>query len=193
MFSIFILIFVVLMWVRDLWREALLSGSFFIRRQINIKMIMSLFIFSEVMLFFSFFLTSFNIMFNRELVLGLEWVPVGIVSFSVFKLPLLNTRLLVTSRVLLTVFHEKILKNSLSILILGGGIILGAYFFMLQVVEYFSSFFSIRDRGMGRIFFYFYRISWRTCGIWGGVFTFVIFFFLKNINNKFIVMIEIGI
>jgi len=107
MFSIFILIFVVLMWVRDLWREALLSGSFFIRRQINIKMIMSLFIFSEVMLFFSFFLTSFNIMFNRELVLGLEWVPVGIVSFSVFKLPLLNTRLLVTSRVLLTVFHEK--------------------------------------------------------------------------------------
>jgi len=176
-FSIFIFLLLVMCWIRDLWRERVFSGEFFLKNTKFIKLIIILFIFSEVMLFFSFFWAVLNSIYNNDLFLGYEWPSVGLVFFSVFKLPLLNTILLVVSRVYLTFFHEKLFIGELWKLYLDITIFLGGYFFFLQAVEYLTSFFSLRERVQGRCFFIFTGFHGAHVFFWGSFFVFAFSFF----------------
>lgn len=190
--SMVIFLFISVFWVRDMWRESVFRGYFFLLNILNIKFIMICFIFSEVLLFFSFFWTGLNILLNNEFLLGFEWPPIFIFFIQVFRIPLLNTLLLVISRVLLTRFHEIVLIGKLNLKYLLVRIFLGVYFFILQNVEYKIARFSMPDNILGSSFFVFTGFHGGHVFL-GGVFLFWIFVFFKNISFFRLVAAEMRI
>jgi len=95
-FSLLFFVFEILVWRRDLFREILLSGG--VRIPDKGKIIILLFITSEVFFFFSFFWAYFNNMTSVDIVVGLGQIPTGVVGVFSFILPFLNTLLLLRSR-----------------------------------------------------------------------------------------------
>jgi len=85
-----------IIWSRDLFRE-LRRGQSLRLRVPSGKLLMILFIFSEVLFFFSFFWTYLEISLSRDFFLGGQWPPYCVLRIKRFKLPLLNTFLLLTS------------------------------------------------------------------------------------------------
>lgn len=110
---------------------------------------------SEVFFFISFFWRFFHSRLSPTIELGLVWPPKGISIFDPFKIPLLNTIILLTSGISITWTHHRLLKNNLiqrklRLLIT---VILGIYFSFLQVYEYLNAEFSIRDACYGSTFY----------------------------------------
>jgi len=123
--------------------------------------------------------------------LGLEWPVVRAVFFDIFKLPLLNTILLVISSVFLTIFHENLFVFNLKKEYLAGSVVLGLYFFIIQIWEYMSSFFSFRERVIGSSFFIFTGFHGGHVFL-GGVYLLIMLLILKSLSF-FITSIELGI
>jgi len=73
---------------------------------------MALFIISEVMFFFAFFWAFFHFSLSPSVALGCVWPPKGIQPLDIWGLPLINTLLLLTSGVTITLAHHAILKAS---------------------------------------------------------------------------------
>jgi len=151
-----------------------------------------IFIFSEVLLFFSFFWSGLNSIYGRDLILGFQWPPVGILYFKRFKLPFLNTLLLLISRLILTFFHENLILIKLSIFEFYTSIILGGYFFMLQLFEYSRASFSIERNFIGARFFTFTGFHGGHI-IVGGIFLSFVGVFLKMYSLEYFISIEIRI
>lgn len=142
-------------WWRDVSREATYQGHHTLGVEANMRWGIILFIASEVFFFFSFFWTYLN----RGLAPGLEWgfiwPPVGLIPFNPFGIPLLNTRILLTSGLTVTWAHHSILAGDLESSLVGLRltIMLGVLFTLAQAYEYTSRSFSIADSAYGRIFF----------------------------------------
>eukprot|EP01039_Chlorochromonas_danica_P011554 gene11554-12936_t len=106
-----------------------------------------LFILSEVMFFFAFFWAFFHSSFNPSLAIGGVWPPAFIVTLDPWKIPLLNTFILLTSGASVTWAHHSIVMGSkhqasLALLTTVG---LAVIFTLLQAYEYVTAPFTISD------------------------------------------------
>jgi len=142
-------------WWRDIRREASLQGHHTSVVEWNMRWGIALFIVSEVLFFFSFFWAYFHIRLSPVLELGLKWPPQGIIPFNPFRIPLLNTTILLRSGLTVTWAHHAILENRFqeAIIALGLTIALGVYFTGIQAIEYIESSFTFCDSVYGSCFF----------------------------------------
>nr|YP_009002062.1 cytochrome c oxidase subunit III [Cryptocellus narino]AGL11924.1 cytochrome c oxidase subunit III [Cryptocellus narino] len=155
MLSIIIMFLTMIQWWRDVTREATFQGQHPLKTVTNLKWGMILFIVSEVMFFLSFFWAFFHNSLAPTMELGSTWPPMGINTFNPISIPLLNTAILVSSGVIITWTHHSLInkkltqaKKSLTITIM-----LGIYFTMLQMLEYYEASFSMADSCYGSSFF----------------------------------------
>jgi len=184
---ILIVVFVILNWFKDVRRER----DFFVEhRSLNnifFKIGIILFITSEVMFFVSFFWCYFDFVLVVDMELGRVWPPVGIERINPFSIPLLNTLILLSSGVLITWRHFRILINDwfYRVVTLGATLVLGVYFLVIQFQEYVDATYSFMRRGYGRIFFFSNRFSWFSC------FIRLYFDFRKLISFHFTIMWQV--
>jgi len=142
-------------WWRDITREATFEGQHTDKVQTGLKFGMLLFIVSEIMFFFSFFWAFFHFSFNPSIALGGVWPPVFLTILNPWKIPLLNTIILLTSGATVTLAHHAIVWGSkeVSIKALVATVLLAIYFTALQGIEYFTAPFSIYHSVYGTTFF----------------------------------------
>jgi cytochrome c oxidase subunit 3 len=149
------IIMVLILWWRDVIREATFLGHHTDKVQKGLRYGMILFIMSEVMFFFAFFWAFFHASLAPTVEIGCIWPPMGIKAFSPFEVPLLNTIILLLSGATITVVHYSILIDDR----IAGfkafvcTIFLAIFFTLLQAYEYFYAPFSISDGIYGSTFF----------------------------------------
>jgi len=117
---------------------------------------MVLFIISEVMFFFAFFWAYFHVSLSPAMEIGSTWPPTGISVLNPWKVPLLNTAILLLSGVTLTCAHYTLVlgqNRSQVLLYLFWTIFLGVIFTLFQIYEYIEAPFSIHDGIYGSVFF----------------------------------------
>ena len=149
------LFFIFFLWIRDVIREASYLGHHSKKVKFSIKIGIILFILSEIILFISFFWSFFYFSLNPAIELGNIWPPVGISCVNFYHIPLLNTLILVSSGVSLTLAHHNLLNHNFNFRMNWSiiTIILGVYFSILQIFEYIYCSYTIIDSVFGSIFF----------------------------------------
>jgi cytochrome c oxidase subunit 3 len=156
-FNVLLLIrtLVILSWFKDVSRERDLLIEHRFLNNIFFKTGIILFITSEVIFFVSFFWCYFDFVLVVDIELGSTWPPKGIQSINPFRVPLLNTLILLSSGVLVTWRHFSILYNDwfYAVVTLLTTIVLGVYFLCIQYQEYIDATYTFIRRGYGRIFF----------------------------------------
>lgn len=150
--SLIILCFV-LGWFRDVTRESVLQGkhSFDVIRGLQLGMV--LFIFREIIFFFSFFWTFFHRRIAPSIDLGQLWPPLRLIGIGPFEIPLLNTLILISRGVRVTWAHYFLLHGKPSDFLVFITIMLGIYFTALQSLEYRVAIFRFSDGAFGSVFF----------------------------------------
>jgi cytochrome c oxidase subunit 3 len=133
--------FVMFMWWRDVLRESATPGLHSAVVRLGLRYGMTLFIASEVMFFVGFFWAFFHFALYPEHVLGVAnptWPPPGIHTFDAFRIPFLNTMILLLSGCTVTWAHHSLIENDRRGLLMGLGItiLLGMAFTALQATEY---------------------------------------------------------
>jgi cytochrome c oxidase subunit 3 len=133
-------------WWSDVIREASVLGYHTPVVRLHHRYGMILFIFSEVMFFVAWFWAFFNsslfpadpVQFMRTELFQGVWPPKGIEVLNPWKLPLLNTVILLSSGATLTWAHHGLLHNDRDVLKKGliATIALGALFTCIQGWEY---------------------------------------------------------
>jgi len=153
------------LWTQDLARESNYVGKHAFSSQTRFKLGILLFIFREIMFFFSFFWTFLHFGLNPIGEVGLSWPPNGLFPLNPFNVPLLNTLILVTSGRTLTLRHHYLLGGKIQkrILWMILTLVLAVAFTSCQIFEYVQASFRIRGANYGRIFFFIYWISWFSC------------------------------
>jgi cytochrome c oxidase subunit 3 len=146
---------VILNWFKDVRRERDFLVEHRFLNNIFFKTGIILFITSEVMFFVSFFWCYFDFVLAVDFELGGVWPPKGVQGINPFRVPLLNTLILLSSGVLITWRHFSILFNDwfYAVVTLFFTLILGIYFLCIQYQEYIDASYSFIRRGYGRIFF----------------------------------------
>ena len=154
LFPLFITVLISFMWWKDLIRESLL-GYHTHKLEVSLRVAILLFILSEVFFFVSFFWAFYDASIAPTVELGLTWPPKGILPLSVYSVPLLNTVILLTRGITVTWAHHSIMNNyfNKSVVSLAVTVGLGAYFMLIQYVEYSEARFAIADGVYGRTFF----------------------------------------
>jgi heme/copper-type cytochrome/quinol oxidase subunit 3 len=142
-------------WWRDVCRESTYICLHTFEVIARLRSGILLFIFSEVIFFSRFFWSFFNNSLCTEIQSGLSWPPVGLDVLDTFSVPLLNTVILLSSRVTVTWCHHSVVVGYFyeSVLGLLFTLILGVLFTLLQVLEYFETSYTISYRNYGSIFF----------------------------------------
>ncbi|MBL4690096.1 MAG: cytochrome c oxidase subunit 3 [Rhodospirillales bacterium] len=99
-------------WWRDVVSEARSADDHNDVVRGGLRMGMVFFIASEVMFFFAFFWAYFNATVPfLSVTAQAVWPPAGVVPLNAWEVPLINTVILLTSGVTVTVAHNKILKG----------------------------------------------------------------------------------
>lgn len=153
--TIMLLCLITCQWWRDISRERAYQGYHTTTIITGIRWGIVLFIISEILFFLSFFWAFFHRRLSPNLEIGSIWPPLGIGSVNPYKIPLLNTTLLLRSGVSITLGHNSIMrnKNNTTTKFFIVTIFLGIYFTTLQIWEYYVRFFSITDSSFGSCFF----------------------------------------
>ncbi len=119
-----------------------------------------LFIASEIFFFFAFFWGYFHFSLTSSISLGYQWPPMGTQEFDIFGLPLVNTLLLLSSGVTITIAHHIIVLKRPTIyfglfqIFLMLTIIFGVAFLICQGIEYTNGLnFRWNDNVFGSCFF----------------------------------------
>nr|YP_006493362.1 cytochrome c oxidase subunit III [Ahamus yunnanensis]ADK97547.1 cytochrome c oxidase subunit III [Ahamus yunnanensis] len=151
----FITILTMYQWWRDVCREGTFQGKHTILVMKGLQWGMILFIISEIFFFLSFFWAFFHSSLSPNIEIGMMWPPLSIISFNPFQIPLLNTIILLTSGITITWAHHALLENNFTQSIQGlfFTVILGIYFTILQMYEYYEASFTIADSIYGSTFF----------------------------------------
>jgi cytochrome c oxidase subunit 3 len=154
-FGFLMILFMMYCWWRDVVREGTIEGQHTQSVQSGLRMGMLLFILSEVMFFFAFFWAFFHSSFNPSTLIGGVWPPADLTILDPWKVPLLNTVLLLSSGASVTWAHHSIVQGSKSqaSLALIVTIVLATIFTALQGFEYATAPFSISDGVYGSIFY----------------------------------------
>lgn len=153
--SIFLLVFSMNLWFRDIISESTYLGNHTLAVQRGINMGFALFIISELFFFLSIFWSYFHSALSPTIELGSEWPPLGIEAINPFELPLLNTLLLLSSGVSVTYAHHCLIKGKRSGALNGliFTVFLALCFTSLQGLEYIVSSFTISDGAFGSCFY----------------------------------------
>nr|YP_010411921.1 cytochrome c oxidase subunit III [Notostomum cyclostomum]URP31055.1 cytochrome c oxidase subunit III [Notostomum cyclostomum] len=153
--SLVMISMVMYLWWRDVSRESVLVGHHTKYVVTGLRVGMILFILSEILFFLGFFWGYFHSSLVPTNEMGCEWPPIGLVSINAFSVPMLNTVILLSSGVTVTLAHHSLLKSKfvISMLSLMITISLGMYFTYLQAGEYFMAPFNISDSIYGTTFF----------------------------------------
>ena len=142
------------MWWRDVLKESATPGMHGPVVRLGLRYGMTLFITSEVMFFVGFFWAFFHFALFPEHVLDQVgahiWPPAGIYTFDPFKLPLMNTMILLLSGCTVTWAHHSLIENKRKdmLLALGLTILLGMSFTCFQYIEYSDAPFSFSGGGV---------------------------------------------
>nr|YP_009400208.1 cytochrome c oxidase subunit 3 [Zeylanicobdella arugamensis]AQT26246.1 cytochrome c oxidase subunit 3 [Zeylanicobdella arugamensis] len=146
---------IMFVWWRDISREGSMQGFHTNIVVYGLRVGMILFITSEVLFFFGFFWGYFHSSLVPTNELGCVWPPVGILAINAFSVPMLNTVILLSSGVTVTLAHHSMLKGNykLSTYALLMTILLGLYFTYMQAGEYYLAPFNISDSIYGTTFF----------------------------------------
>lgn len=99
-----------LTWFLEVFKEEQ-SGAHTIEIQKGFQYAILLFILSELMLFFSFFWAYFHYTLNANSFTGGSYNAKGVVAFYWYRIPLLNTLLLLSSGLSLTIGHILLISN----------------------------------------------------------------------------------
>lgn len=152
---IFILIPTSYCWWRDTCREACFQGFHQLKVRQGIELGIMLFILSEVIFFFAFFWAYFHRRLAPNNELGCMWPPLGLLPLDPYRVPLLNTAVLLASGVTVTWAHHGLINKFKCELSWGLGvtIFLGGYFTVLQFGEYQALSYRIGDSVFGASFF----------------------------------------
>jgi cytochrome c oxidase subunit 3 len=153
--STILVILVMIVWWRDVIREATYLGLHTLAVQKGLKLGMLLFILSEVCFFISFFWAFFHSSLVPTVEIGSIWPPVGITTLNAFEVPLLNTAILLSSGATVTWSHNAMISGDRKETILGLvlTVVLGLIFTVLQGVEYYEASFTIADSVYGSTFY----------------------------------------
>lgn len=150
-----IILMVIHQWWRDISREGRYQGLHTEIVEIGLRWGIILFITSEVIFFLSFFWAFFHSSLSPNIELGCSWPPMGVDAFDPWKVPLINTIILLSSGVRVTWSHHSLIEGNFSrskqSLVIT--IALGIYFTFIQLLEYVEASFSISDSSFGRTFF----------------------------------------
>lgn len=149
------ILFVMFVWWRDIIREGTFEGQHTKSVQTGLKLGVLLFIVSEIMFFVAFFWAFFHSSLNPGLAIGGVWPPAYLETLDPWKIPLLNTLILLTSGASVTWAHHSIVygskfQASLSLVIT---ILLAIIFTGLQGYEYITAPFDISDGVYGSCFY----------------------------------------
>lgn len=180
----FITILTIYQWWRDVCREGTFQGKHTILVSKGLQWGIILFIISEVFFFLSFFWAFFHRRLSPNIEIGIIWPPLSIISFNPFQIPLLNTIILLTSGITVTWAHHALIENNFTQSTQGlfFTVILGIYFTILQIYEYYEASFTIADRIYGSTFF----IATGFHGLHVIIGTiFLLICLLRHINNHF--------
>lgn len=141
-------------WLKDIVTESA-GGEYTLQTLDNIKYGFSLFIFSEVMLLFSFFWAFFHYSLSPSILEGHLWPAYSIIPIKGGGLPLINTALLLSSGVTVTWGHHQLISGNKKEATIGFlfTIVLGRILLLNQAIELKEASFSIRDGTFGRVFF----------------------------------------
>jgi len=102
------LVATLLSWLQNVRLEEVL-GFHTLEVQAGFRLGIKLFILSEVMLFVAFFWAFFHLSLSPAVATGLCWPVVGLPFFAWNKIPLINTALLLSSGIDITIAHKGIL------------------------------------------------------------------------------------
>jgi len=154
-FGFCLILYIMFTWWRDITREGTYEGQHTSRVQLGLRMGVLFFIVSEIMFFFAFFWAFFHSSLNPTFYIGGVWPPMFLVILNPWKVPLLNTILLLSSGATVTLAHHAIVagekKEAVNALI--WTILLAVFFTALQGLEYVSAPFTISDGVYGSTFY----------------------------------------
>ncbi len=154
--GLILVLLVMIVWWRDIIREATWLGFHTKFVQNGLRIGIALFILSEIMFFSAFFWAFFHSSLAPAAQIGSMWPPKGIIPLNPFKVPLLNTLILLWSGFTLTWAHHslRVSKNPVDkYLGLFFTIILAIEFTLYQLKEYLEAPFSISDGIYGSTFY----------------------------------------
>nr|YP_010338946.1 cytochrome c oxidase subunit 3 [Erythrolobus coxiae]UNJ19018.1 cytochrome c oxidase subunit 3 [Erythrolobus coxiae] len=153
--GLFLFFNIIIQWFRDINREATYEGHHTGLVQKGLRYGILLFIVSELLFFSGFFWGFFHTALSPSIEIGSIWPPKGIVVFNPWKIPFLNTLLLLLSGFFVTWTHFSLLKSVsnevfFSLIIT---LFLAVIFMILQVIEYWEASFCFSDGAYGSIFY----------------------------------------
>jgi cytochrome c oxidase subunit 3 len=153
--GLFMLLFVMYTWWRDVIREATFEEQHNSAVQRGLRLGMILFIVSEIMFFFAFFWAFFHSSLSPVFNIGGVWPPEAITTIGASGIPLTNTIFLLSSGATVTWAHHAIRARSKKHTILGliFTLLLATLFTFLQVYEYLHAPFTISDSVFGSCFY----------------------------------------
>lgn len=153
--SILSLVYVSIVWWRDVLRESVYQGHHTKNVQKGIMYGMILFIVSEIMLFVGFFWAFGHSSLAPTIDIAGVWPPRGIEALDPFGIPFLNTLILLTSGASVTWAHYALLignsNETQKALIVT--VILAVIFTGFQGFEYVTAGFTISDSVYGSCFY----------------------------------------
>jgi cytochrome c oxidase subunit 3 len=145
-------------WWRDVLKESHTPGLHSPVVRLGLRYGMMLFIASEVMFFVGFFWAFFHFALYPEHVLDTAnptWPPPGTLTFDPFRLPFLNTMILLLSGTTITWAHHSLIegKRKDMLLALGLTVLLGLSFTTCQIIEYSDAPFGFSGHIYPAVFF----------------------------------------
>nr|QTA50548.1 cytochrome c oxidase subunit III [Wiebesia pumilae] len=154
MFGIFLICLIMFCWWRDVIRESTFQGFHTTYVVKGLKLGMMIFIFSEVMFFFSIFFSYFYSFLSPDVWIGSMWPPAGVEKPNI-HVALYATVLLLSSGVHITCCHHSIIAGNkkLAMNMLIASIFEGLLFLRVQYIEYWTNMFTMSDSVYGSIFY----------------------------------------